>query len=201
MPSPLPIGHDRGDATGAMRQFLGISGVVGILLLLIGNHVGAETPPARYLLAPIGKQIGVPLLHFALGDTVEIVAHRRPSLGSHWSPATSVNLMAPKLQYQRSLAFFSLTHVRTYERSRLARTIYGADQFAGTAAALGGLGLIGGVWDGKTAGYFMGAGAVLGALWGGTLGADNPRIRIGVDQGPLGPEIGRRSPRIAREHD
>jgi hypothetical protein len=61
--------------------------------------------------------------------------------------------------------------------------MHGADLGAGTASALGGLGLVSGVWGEKTTGYLMGAGAILGAIWGGTAGADNSgfRMRVGVD--------------------
>jgi hypothetical protein len=152
----------------------------------------------------MATRLSTPLLRFAAGDTVEIVAHRYTPLSPRWSlpsPSYLTYRTAPTRQYCRAVAFTALTRPRTYERPRLIRAIYGADQVAGTAAALGGLGLVGGLWREKTAGYLMGAGAVLGALWGGTLGADNPGLRIGIDPGPPGTDDGRHSHRVAGRSD
>jgi hypothetical protein len=146
-----------------------------------------QLPAETY--GPIGREIGRPLVSFVSGDTIEIVAHRFKGLGRARSqPAPSSYLEPATPQDHRAPAFSAMTHFRTIELPLASRVIFGADRMAGTAAALGGLGLVGGLWDGKTAGYLMGAGAVLGALWGGTLGADNPAIRIGVDPNSAGPE-------------
>lgn len=177
MPSPSPITARRERAgTRSFRAF--IAG--GILLLFLGGPAAAENTPARRWLAPVGRQLGAPLLRFAAGDTIEIVARRLapPPLIPSYSMTTP--------QYHRSIAFSVLSHPRTYERPRLARVIFGADQMAGTGAALAGLGLVGGICDDRTAGCLVGAGAILGALWGGTMGADEPGIRLGVDPGSYG---------------
>jgi hypothetical protein len=62
--------------------------------------------------------------------------------------------------------------------SRFACTMYGADRGAYLALGLGYLGSLSGVWDDRTALVLMGAGAALGAIWGGTAGADDPAFRI-----------------------
>jgi hypothetical protein len=71
---------------------------------------------------------------------------------------------------------------------------FGADRGAGTAASLAGLGLVTGLWQEKTAGWLIGAGAVLGAIWGGIAGAEDPGLRIRVQAGPRDPEADRRRP-------
>ena len=67
--------------------------------------------------------------------------------------------------------------------SRASCALQGAGLGTGTASSLAGLGLVTGLWGQKTAGYLMGAGAVLGALWGGTIGSESSalRIRVGLD--------------------
>jgi hypothetical protein len=138
-------------------------------------------------------------LRFAAGDTIEIVARRFRPLSPTWSLPLPGYLTTPRPapDYRRhTLAFTALTRPRIYERPRAIRALYGADQVAGTAAALGGLGMVGGLWGEKTAAYMMGAGAILGALWGGTIGADDPRLRFGLDARAYGPGSERRSERI-----
>jgi hypothetical protein len=194
MPTPCPVGIVRRGPTPAQQQSPGIRGVAGALLLatclVACPHARAESPLAPSG-SPTARELDGPLLRLAAGDTVEIVARRYARLSPDWSlplPSylTDPTPQAPTPRSRRSLVFTALTRARTYQRPRYVRAIYGADRFAGTAAAVGGLGLLGGVWGGKTAGYFMGAGAVLGALWGGTLGADTPGIRIGVEPVPPG---------------
>ena len=136
---------------------------------------------------------------FGVGDTVEIVARRIPPLGSggfYFAPAkdplaalrtsTVHHPMAASLDSQERPAAVPLLAIpppSTVEPSRFSRLVLGADLGAGTVSSVAGLGLVTGLWGQKMAGYLMGAGAILGALWGGTIGADNPalHIRVGLD--------------------
>jgi hypothetical protein len=176
----------------------GISIVLGLLLVMSGR-VLADTESAR-LYTPLGVALGRPTLRFTVADTIEIVAHRNGPPRPLAMSALGAIPSTPTMQERRQRAFSFMTHVRTFERPRFSRAIVGAGQLAGTASALSGLGLVGGLWGDKTAGYLMGAGAVLGALWGATLGADAPGIRLGVDPGPAGPEPGWRAPGTS-DHD
>ena len=115
------------------------------------------------------------------------------------APAAATLRPAPDPKYQGSLLLTTMLRPRTYERTRVARIIYGADRMAGTTAALSGIGMVSGLWGEKTAGYLMGAGAVLGALWGGTLGANDPGIRIGIDSEPRMLDLGRRTHEVPGE--
>ncbi len=185
----------RRSVPGAWLAFVTLT---GLWCLSAPTPAQAELPLALSGPLRIGTAPATPRPRFAAGDTVEIVARRfRPlspqwtlPLPSHWTSPAS----APPLH--RSYAYRTATRPRLYERPRAIRALYGADRVAGTAAAVGGLGMVGGLWGEKTAGYLMGAGAVLGALWGGTLGADNPGLRIGVAPERFDPESGRRSERI-----
>jgi hypothetical protein len=180
-------------------RFPVIPGVLWLVLLVAGLQAARAGAAPVSRIPWIGRELGLTQVRFAMRDTIEIVAHRYRPLMRPWpSPPLSYLAAAPAPQYYRSLAFSALTHRRTYERPRIARAICGAGQLTGTAAAVGGLGLVGGLWGDKTAAYLMGAGAVLGTLWGGTLGAETPGIRIGVDPGPLGPEAGWHSSGIVR---
>jgi hypothetical protein len=70
------------------------------------------------------------------------------------------------------------------EASRLRTTLLGADRGAYAGLAAGFLGEWLGVWDERTALAIMGAGAAAGALWGGTLGYEDPGLRIRVRSDP-----------------
>jgi hypothetical protein len=145
------------------------------------------------LYAPIGRVLGAPLYRFVFADTIEIIG-RRPASAVRFSTLPAAPLQPlPDPKYQPGLLLTTITRPHTYERSPFARVVFGADRMAGTAAALGGIGLVGGLWGERTAGYLMGAGAVLGALWGGTLGANDPGLRIGVEAEPRTWERERRS--------
>lgn len=126
--------------------------------------------------------IGTQTPRLALADTIEIVA-RRPGL-SLQPPARSAFLPYPALLAPRPVPVEVLLRPNTIRISRFACALYGADRGAGTAAALSGLGLVTGALDGKKAGYLMGAGAILGALWGGTAGAEDPRFRFRIEAAP-----------------
>ncbi len=126
---------------------------------------------------------------FQRGDTIEIVARRGLIPGFRMSRTGSRVLPHPDFASPRPVSVALLMRPRTMELSRFACAIYGADQAAGTAAALGGAGLVAGVWGEKTTGYLMGAGAILGAIWGGTAGAGDSKFRIRVEAGPPRTEL------------
>lgn len=158
--------------------------------LLVGGLLGATSDAARaqsghdFLRRPALRELGRNLHGFAPGDTIEIVARRRllpPGLSS--VAGSRLPEHAP-LGVQRPVPTSLFLRPRQVEMSRFACLIYGADMGAGTASALGGIGLVSGLCGEKTAGYLIGAGAVLGALWGGTAGADDPRFRIRIGAGP-----------------
>ena len=152
-------------------------------------QVRAESPSY----APIGRVLGEPLHRFALTDTLEIIG-RRGTPPANWAASlTGSPVPASEPALHGSLLRTAMLRPRIYERSRAARVIYGADRMAGASAALGGLGLVSGLCSERTAGYLIGAGAVLGALWGGTLGSDNASIRIGIEAEPRRYEIERRA--------
>jgi hypothetical protein len=136
---------------------------------------------------------------FGVGDTVEIVARRIPPLG--WSglsfatardplaalkTGTAHHPSAARLDGPTPLAEVPLLAVprpTTVEPSAFSRLVPGADLGAGAVSSVAGVGLVTGLWGQKTAGYLMGAGVVLGALWGGTIGSESSalRIRVGLD--------------------
>lgn len=188
-------------AVSAHLLFLAVVAPCGGIALADSGPGDVRVPSPQMLYAPLGKVLGAPLYRFTLADTIEIVARRWtpialvPDLPRPWLGAT------PESKYQPALLLRTMTRPRTYERTRFARVILGADRLAGSAAALGGLGLVGGLWGERTAGYLMGAGAVLGALWGGTIGADDPGLRIGVQTEPRTLPLERRSQRITDRRD
>lgn len=137
-----------------------------------------EPPPTSAI------EVHHPTPCFQMSDTIEVVARRGLVAGFRISRTGSRVLGHPDLASPRPVSVALLMKPRTMELSRFACAIYGADQAAGTAAALGGAGLVAGVWGEKTTGYLMGAGAILGAIWGGTAGADDSRFRIRVEAGP-----------------
>jgi len=164
-------------------------GILCLLMLLLlpagPSTVRAQDTSPRLRTAPIGLPPAWSLPPYAEGDTIEIVAHRLRPLLHRPLPSLSNYLKTPTPLRDRARAFFVMTHPRTYERPLLERAIFGADRLGGSAAALGGLGLVGGLWKDKTVWYMMGAGSLAGALWGSTLGADNPGIRIGIEPEPF----------------
>jgi hypothetical protein len=166
---------------------------------------GAAEPPAAPSAgtpnAPVGTVLGAPLHRMVLADTIEIVARRSAPAALPPAPLLSPLPPAADRTYLRALAFSRATRPRTYERSRFARVVFGADRMAAAGAALGGLGLVSGLCGEKTAGYLMGGGAILGALWGGTVGADSPELRFGIETEPRTLELERRSERAGRERD
>jgi hypothetical protein len=131
----------------------------------------------------IGQPLELPVRGVAVWDTVQIVAYR-PRL-FRLNRSTSQGARTDSAAAERSLAFSAMSHFQTHERPRISRVVFGAGQMAGRAGALSGVGLVGGLWGEKTAGYLIGAGAVLGAILGGTVGADDPSISIGIDTRPL----------------
>jgi len=65
--------------------------------------------------------------------------------------------------------------------SPLATVAYAADTGAYAGLALGFLGDILGLWSDKTTLGLLGAGAALGAAWGGTFGMGNLEFRVRPD--------------------
>lgn len=186
-----------------MKPGVAIPVLVAILLLGPGaDDPRAESP--RWIGLPAASRWTAPAAGrwqdpFAVGDTVEIVARRVPLLGCGglcYAPAkdplaalrtsTVHPSFAAGLDGRKSppaVPLLAMPPPSTVESSRFSRLVLGADLGAGTVSSLAGLGLVTGVWGEKTAGYLMGAGAILGALWGGTIGADNSalRVRVGLD--------------------
>jgi hypothetical protein len=175
-----------------------------IVLLLCVSAGQPRAEPARRIGWPVAShrmRLGAagwrdPLI---VGDTLEIVARRTLPLGCDgWSFAppkdplaalrtcTVHDPLAQRLGEQVRPAAVSLLAAprpSTAEPTRFSRLVLGADLGAGMASSVAGAGLVTGLWGEKTAGYLMGAGAVLGALWGETIGSDNSalRIRVGMD--------------------
>lgn len=164
-----------------------IAGVLAVLLL----GAGADAPRAesrrllfpRPPLVPAAHEAGRDSSQFTSGDTVEIVA-RRPRLSLDPSVISrSPYLVNPDYRVRRPVPISVVLRPKTIELSRFSCLIHGADLGAGTASTIGGLGLLTGLWGEEATVGLMSAGAILGAIWGGTAGADdsNFRIRVGVD--------------------
>jgi hypothetical protein len=134
---------------------------------------------------------GLDSTRFVLSDTLEIVARRDPLAGLPSDLSRYRYAATPGNPASGPVPVATLLQPRYVERSRFSCVLHGADLGAGAASAIGGAGLVSGLWRGKTAGYLMGAGAVLGALWGGTAGANNPGFRIRATVGETDPETGR----------
>lgn len=178
-----------------MMPISGIAGLFAIVLLCAGAEASrAQIRQGMVPLVPATTEIGSDSSRFVLGDTIEIVARRE--LAPRYRPDLSRYpfLVHSDLRVRHPVPVSVLLRRRTSEPSRLSCAIHGADLGAGTTSALGGLGLVSGVWGEKTTGYLMGAGAILGAIWGGTAGADNPGFRMRVDVDALDPAANRHRP-------
>jgi hypothetical protein len=168
-------------------RLTGTSGIVGVFtIVLLCARTDVPRAQARQgviLPDPAGTEIGRGPNQFVLGDTIEIVARRDPFVGRLSDPSRYPFLAYTDLRARRPVPISLLLRTKPVERSRFASVIYGADLGAGTASSLGGVGLVTGLWGEKTTGYLMGAGAILGAIWGGTAGANDSglRIRAGLD--------------------
>lgn len=144
------------------------------------------TAPSRPALSATSTA-GSDSSRFASGDTVEIVAHRyRLSLDQSDLSRLPFQLK-PDFRFRRPVPISRVLRPRPVELTRFSCAIHGADLGAGTASSLGGLGLVTGLWGEKTTGYLMGAGAILGAIWGGTAGANDSRFRVRVGGDTSGP--------------
>jgi hypothetical protein len=178
-----------------MMRIAGIGGIFAIALLC----AYADAPRARTLegmfpLIPATRGIGRDSSLFVSGDTIEIVA-RRDRLSGYRLGLSRYRFRAfPDFRVRRPVPLSLVLRPKPIELSRFSCAIHGADLGAGTASTLGGLGLFAGLWGEKTTGYLMGAGAILGALWGGTAGADDSRFRIRVGADPSAPAAGRIRP-------
>jgi hypothetical protein len=85
----------------------------------------------------------------------------------------------------RSFGFYQL---KKYELSRLQCAFRGADMGANYGLFLGALGSTAGLWDEKSSFFIMGAMSLLGAIFGGTIGADDPGWSVRVEWEPVYPE-------------
>lgn len=141
-----------------------------------------------------GVSSGIGVRH-AVRDTIEIVARRGlyfplDRIGGIAPPdlrptEQSILSRRPYVAYsdfrvRRPVPVSLVLKPRVIELSRFSCALYGADLGAGAASTLGGIGLVSGLCKERTAGYLMGAGALLGAIWGGTAGAEDSRFRIRV---------------------
>ena len=188
----------RAERSARMRRRTGLAGLLALICFgLCAGPARAELRADPSPSIPATRELGRDPYRFASGDTVDVVARRGISSGRPSALSRYQYALRPDSRYRRPVPVSLLLRPKTIELSRFACAIYGADLGAGTASALGGVGLVSGLWGEKTTGYLMGAGAILGALWGGTAGAseDRFRIRIGVDpadpgagQRPLGPD-------------
>ncbi len=166
--------------------------VVLLLILLAGETSGAPPVPFRPAvadsLAVPAPLRGLPILEAP--DTVRVEAHRSapagpggrrsltrrdvklifPGLGP---PAPAAGSLAPRTGGL-------LPPPATVRLSRFGTAAYGADRGANAGLWLGGLGHILGLWSEEDALRMTAAGAVLGALWGGTAGAADDGFRIRV---------------------
>ena len=124
---------------------------------------------------------GVPI--FELPDTIMVEA-RRYGYGTRQVELLYDTLRPSLADSLRLPASPFALRPRTMELSRFGCAMYGADLGAATALNLGGLGSLLGWWSEETAFYMMGAGAALGAIWGGTLGNENSKFRIRIDARP-----------------
>ena len=67
---------------------------------------------------------------------------------------------------------------RRVEMSRLDCSLKGAQMGSSMGIMVGMLGAMGGAWDDPTMWAVAGAGAALGAIWGSTVGAGDPKFRV-----------------------
>jgi hypothetical protein len=152
---------------------------VGVLAL--ASAVGLARTPFVGASTPAFAEVAFPPERCAVADTVEIVAKRErpapaPSLLAPPPPLLSYNFYRERVPVPVGV----LLRPHTYERTRFACAVQGADLGACLATNVSSLGLVTGLWGEKTAAYMMGAGAVLGAIWGGTTTANRTGISIGA---------------------
>jgi hypothetical protein len=166
------------------RAFAPAWTLAAVLLCACVDGPRAQAPPKAAPAAADTAGIGADSVRFVSGDTIEIVA-RRGRLSLDRSMLSY--LRYSDVPVRRPVPVSLLMRPRTIELSRFASVIYGADLGAGTASTLGGLGLVTGMWGGKTTGYLMGAGALLGAIWGGTSKPAGSGIRIRAAVDPSNP--------------
>ncbi len=73
------------------------------------------------------------------------------------------------------------------ELTRFGRIVYGADAGAFRGLSVGHSGSWCGLWEERNAWYLMGAGAALGAIWGGVSTGKNSRVQIRATASPPEP--------------
>ncbi len=177
------------------RRLLPLLPALPLWALLLFPAAAPGESGADLLRRPAARELGRNLYDFAPGDTIEIVARRElrpgPARIGAAVPATFTTT-----ELRRPVSPERLLQPRTVALSRFACAIYGADLGAGAASALGGLGLVSGLMGEKSAAWLMGVGAVAGALWGGTAGANDSGFRIRVEAPDPDRGADRRSRRI-----
>jgi hypothetical protein len=132
-------------------------------------------------------QLDIPV--FDVPDTVVVEARRQ------WMPRPQVSLLyeslrpslrTPGLLKVPNSASFP-TSPPTIELTRLGRIAYGADAAGFAGLSVGALGSWCGLWEERKAWYLMGAGAALGAIWGGVSTGKNSRVQIRATASPPAP--------------
>ena len=132
-------------------------------------------------------QLDIPV--FDAPDTVVVEARRQ------WMPRPQVSLLyeslRPSLGTRGLLKVPSPASVPTrppmIELTRFGRILYGADAGAYRGLSVGALGSWWGLWEERKAWYMMGAGAALGAIWGGVSTGENSRVQIRANASPPAP--------------
>lgn len=89
-------------------------------------------------------------------------------------------------------AFLSLTAgrlcgIRRYELSRIDCALQGGEIGATMGLFLGAVGTTTGIWDESSSWYLLGAMTAIGAILGGTIGADEPQWRVRYQWDPEQP--------------
>jgi hypothetical protein len=172
----------------------GVTAAVALLLFL-PVEASAGTAPAHpaasgadSLSIPTPLQ-GLPVLEAP--DTVRVEASRSGA-GAPGAPGTpsltrrQVKLLFPGLGPSSAAASLTpppgrlLAPPVAVRLTRFGCAAYGADRGASTALWIGGVGHMLGFLSEKDALRLTAAGAVLGALWGGTAGAEDTGFRVRV---------------------
>jgi hypothetical protein len=92
-----------------------------------------------------------------------------------WLRTGGVSAFVVPLEYPAPTRL--LLRPRRVELNRFQAAMYGLDRGAAMAFNAGAAGSMLGFWDEDTALRMTGLGAVLGAMWGGIFGADDPEFR------------------------
>ena len=126
---------------------------------------------------------------FEVPDTVVVEARRQ------WVPRPQVSLLYESLRPSlRTPGLLKVPNPASFptrppmmELTRFGSILYGADTGAFRGLAAGTLGSWCGLWEERKAWYLMGAGAALGAIWGGVSTGKNSRVQIRATASPPAP--------------